>query len=171
MATPEPADDTTEDRTRLATFVKKRRRELGLSVRAAADRGGVARGTWTALEDGSRRTSDSNYAGVERALFWTTGSIEAILAGRKPIAEPVSIGHTTGASTTTYTSSTGGVVRTGTHQDADKDDPALTKVMRSDLSDDKKRKLVRLLIAEREDAERRRVARAEDLIRLVADEE
>lgn len=54
------------------------------------------RNTWSYLEDGSRRTSEFKYAGIERALHWEPGSVTAILEGREPTpiqsgdaAEPV----------------------------------------------------------------------------------
>lgn len=71
-------------RDRLRRLVAARRRERQLSVSAAAKAAGIARGTWIALEDGSRETEAYNYAGIERALGWVFGSIDAILAGVDP---------------------------------------------------------------------------------------
>lgn len=74
-------------RHRLARLVRQQRLALGLSVRAAAKKAGVDRATWAGLEDGSRSTQDRHYAGIERALEWATGSIEAILAS--PSGRPI----------------------------------------------------------------------------------
>lgn len=72
---------TAETRARLAAAVGARRIELGLSVREAAKRAGVDRDTWTAIEEGTRNTRADKYAGIEQALMWVRGSIEAILGG------------------------------------------------------------------------------------------
>lgn len=65
---------------RLSRMVKERRLELRLSVRAAAGRAGIDRGTWMALEEGSRKTQDSSYAGIQAALEWPAGHIIKILS-------------------------------------------------------------------------------------------
>ena len=136
------ADECPEDpRQRLGRLVQERRRQLGLSIRAAAERGGVVRNTWASIEEGVRKTADSNWAGVQRALGWVPGSVASILNGGDPE-----------------------VASADAHAGYGADDPAIVKVMRSDLSDDKKRKLIRLLIEEREDFERARLRRTSDLI-------
>lgn len=71
-------------RRRLANAMADRRRELRLSVRAAAQRAGIDRATWTAAEAATRRIAEYNYAGVEAALDWEPGSVDQILAGRPP---------------------------------------------------------------------------------------
>jgi hypothetical protein len=53
-------------------------------VRAAAKLAGIDRDTWAAIEEGTRNTQPSKYAGIERALGWGAGSIEAILDGGDP---------------------------------------------------------------------------------------
>jgi transcriptional regulator with XRE-family HTH domain len=76
--------DERGERDLLAKKVRARRVELGLSVRAAAQAADIDRNTWSYLEDGSRRTSEFKYAGIERALQWESGSVAAILEGREP---------------------------------------------------------------------------------------
>lgn len=76
--------DERGERDLLARRVRARRVELGLSVRAAAQAAEMDRNTWSYLEDGSRRTSEFKYAGIERALQWAPGSVAAILEGREP---------------------------------------------------------------------------------------
>jgi len=66
---------------RLSRMVKERRVELRLSVRAAAAHAGIDRGTWMALEEGSRKTQDTRYAGIEEALEWPSGYIVKVLSG------------------------------------------------------------------------------------------
>lgn len=76
-------------RQRLAHLMEQRRRALGLSVRAAAQAAGIDRATWTSAEAGTRQTAEYNYAGIEKALSWQSGSIDAILDGRDPTPVPV----------------------------------------------------------------------------------
>lgn len=74
-----------ERRVRLANAIEARRKELGLSLSAAARAaGGMDRGTWTAAERGTRDTEDYIYAAIERALQWLPGSAQAVLAGGQP---------------------------------------------------------------------------------------
>ncbi|MEV0726050.1 helix-turn-helix transcriptional regulator [Micromonospora purpureochromogenes] len=76
--------DERGERDLLAQKVRARRVELGLSVRAAAQAAEMDRNTWSYLEDGSRKTAEFKYAGIERALRWEPGSVSAILEGREP---------------------------------------------------------------------------------------
>jgi transcriptional regulator with XRE-family HTH domain len=145
-------DATAEDpqsQHRLAQLVRERRTQLGLSVRAAADRSGIARGTWIALEEGTRRTADRNYAAIERTLRWATGSAQQVADGGEPtpLAETAEPADYTAPGTTER-------------------DEALLKVLRSDLPEDKKEQIIRLLIAEKHAADRARAERAELLIRI-----
>lgn len=84
--------DERGERELLAAKVRARRVELGLSVRAAAQAAEMDRNTWSYLEDGSRRTAEFKYAGIERALRWEPGGVSAILAGGEPtpMGSPVS---------------------------------------------------------------------------------
>ena len=75
---------TERDRTRLGQRIADRRRELGLSVSAAARLAQINRATWTGTETASRRTEEYVYGGIERALQWAPGSIAATLAGGNP---------------------------------------------------------------------------------------
>lgn len=79
-----PLMDERGERDLLARKVRARRVELGLSVRAAALAAEMDRNTWSYLEDGSKRTAEFKYAGIERALQWEPGSVTAILDGREP---------------------------------------------------------------------------------------
>jgi transcriptional regulator with XRE-family HTH domain len=71
--------ETDAGRARLAAQVQARRRQRGLSLRAAAAAAGIDRDTWSSLEEGRRETQDSKFAGIERALGWPTGEIARIL--------------------------------------------------------------------------------------------
>jgi hypothetical protein len=75
-------------RERLATAMLDRRRALRLSIRAAAQRAGVDRATWTSAENAIRQLAEYNYAGVEAALEWEPGSVEAVLAGDTATPRP-----------------------------------------------------------------------------------
>lgn len=57
---------------------------MRLSERAAAEKAGMARNTWAALERGSRRTQPHRNADIELTLNWGSGSVEAILDGGEP---------------------------------------------------------------------------------------
>jgi lambda repressor-like predicted transcriptional regulator len=76
--------DPSQDWARLTRLVVARRRELGLSIRGAATTAGLARNTWTTLENGTHRLTDRSYSTVEATLGWAPGSIAAILAGGDP---------------------------------------------------------------------------------------
>lgn len=71
-------------RERLGGLVRKRRRELGLSIPGAATQAGIDRETWRNLENGTRTIRDYLHAPVERTLGWELGSIEAALGGHDP---------------------------------------------------------------------------------------
>lgn len=73
-----------EPRDRLARHVRERRIQLRLSARAASAKAGVDRATWASMEKGTRRTAEYQYTGIEYALDWTLGSIDAILDGGEP---------------------------------------------------------------------------------------
>jgi transcriptional regulator with XRE-family HTH domain len=76
--------DDRDAHARLAELVKSRRLSRRLSVSAAARAAHIDRATWTNLENRTRRLQQYNYAGVERALGWESGSIESVLAGGVP---------------------------------------------------------------------------------------
>lgn len=141
-----PNDRDPYARRRLAVYIENRRIERTLSVRAAAELAGVARNTWTGIEDASRKTADSNYAGIERALLWAPGSILRILNGEEPI-----------------------LIKPAADPASERDE-AIARVMTSAISDAKKKEIVELLIAEREAAEQQRLERAELLIRYAGDD-
>lgn len=79
-----PNMDEQDGRRRLAEIIKTRRLERGLSTSKAAQAAGIDRATWSTAESGTRRTSEHNWAGIERALGWRTGSIAEILQGGEP---------------------------------------------------------------------------------------
>lgn len=73
-----------DERIRLGSLIRERRRWLGLTMASAAAAAGIDRNTWSTAESGSRRIVDNNYAGIERAIGWAPGSIAAVLAGGEP---------------------------------------------------------------------------------------
>lgn len=76
--------DETDHWARLAEAIRERRTALGLSVSAGAEAGGMNRETWTNAENAKRQLSEHRWAGMERALRWTPGSISTILEGGQP---------------------------------------------------------------------------------------
>ena len=65
--------------------MKRRRAELGLSQRQAADRANVSPTTWGSLETHAQPVNAITAAGISRALRWTTDSVDRILAGGDPV--------------------------------------------------------------------------------------
>lgn len=164
MATRDAFAGEPDLRHKLAECVRGRRLQLGLSVRTAADQAGVARGTWTALEEGSRRTADNNWAGIERSLGWAPGSIAAILSGGDPRMARAATDPSGGGSAI----ATGGGDITAA---AERDEAVRRVMLNPDLSDDDKRRIAALLIEDERRAAQHRVERAEELIRLVRGED
>ncbi|MFE7485559.1 helix-turn-helix domain-containing protein [Streptomyces sp. NPDC057552] len=72
------------DLTRLAQAVKARRLQLGLARTKAADDAGMSKDTWKRVEEG-KPVRSMNYAKIDHALGWATGSCEVIAAGGNPI--------------------------------------------------------------------------------------
>lgn len=139
-----PGNDT---RVRLGQLVSEQRKRHSLSVSAAARAAGIDRGTWTGLEKGIRDTEDYMHVRIERVLGWAPGSIDTILAGGQP-APAVTSG------------------REPTETPPLPDDEAIIKVMQSDrIPEDQKRRIVAILIEDRERERQRRLALADDLIR------
>jgi hypothetical protein len=75
---------TQDPHSRLAELIRTRRLSQRLSASAAARLADVDRDTWSSAEKGARRLREYNYSGFERALRWSPGSIEAVLAGGEP---------------------------------------------------------------------------------------
>jgi hypothetical protein len=83
-----------QPRERLARYIRERRQELRLSETEATKRAGFgSRNTWAGAEGGSRDLRSQNYAGIERALEWSAGSVERILAGGEPGIHHVRTAH------------------------------------------------------------------------------
>ena len=68
----------------LASAIETRRGELGLSLREVAGLAGVTGETLRAVRKGSNEPSSLTKRGIERALKWTPGSVDAVLAGIAP---------------------------------------------------------------------------------------
>ncbi len=74
-----------DGRVRLARLVRERRLSLGLSVRAAAAVAEIDRTTWSnTVESAGRTVSAFKKVGIEKALKWAAGSVDAILGGGDP---------------------------------------------------------------------------------------
>ncbi|EGE40860.1 hypothetical protein SACT1_1495 [Streptomyces sp. ACT-1] len=72
------------DLTRLAQAVKARRHQLGLARTKAAAEAGIAKDTWKRVEEANPVRS-LNYAKIDHALGWATGSCDAIAEGGRPV--------------------------------------------------------------------------------------
>ena len=148
---------------RLASFVVARRVELGYKSRPRfTEAAGVSLRTLADLETGRRDSYDAaTLAALEQALRWTTGSIARVLAGDDPVPAPTRNPMRATLDGAAPSETTTGTSIPSRHSDA------LIRVMKNDrLSDDDKKKIVRLLLAEQEAFERGRVARADELARL-----
>lgn len=140
-----------EARERLARLVAERRKSISLSVSGAARQAHIDRGTWTGVEKGTRETEEYNYASVERVLGWEPGSIDTVLAGGDPTVQQV-----------VPDAPPPNQERLGPLPD----DDAIAAVMRSSrIPEEQKRRIVRILIEDRDREQQRRLALAEDLIR------
>lgn len=73
-------------RKELGDFVRARRLELRLSVRAAAKQAGVDRQTWQSLEDGTRATQDRVLPAVEEVLGMQSGALARQFGGDEAVA-------------------------------------------------------------------------------------
>jgi hypothetical protein len=156
---------------RLATYVVNRRVDLGYRTRQAfADAiDGISLRTLGDVENGRRLGYGSNtLATLEHGLQWSPGSITKVLAGGEPTATSHGRNITDSARITDRVSA----VTTRADDLTDDRDEAVRRVMLADdLTDDQKRRIARILIEEKRDAERRRVERAEQLIRLLGGED
>ncbi|WP_127501198.1 hypothetical protein [Actinoplanes solisilvae] len=133
----------------LAATVRQRRLDLGLSLRAAADQAGVARGTWMALEGGNRVILANNHAAIERVLQWTSGRIARLLED----------GDSASATTSEEVEKRG-------HAAVPVMDDAVERIYRSNLPAEKKLQIIRMMLAERQRAEERLLQLADELVAL-----
>ena len=138
-------DTPTSGWKRLGHYVVDRRVELGYKKRPAlAAATGISLRVLSDIELGKRANYDAvTLTSLERALGWTTGSAARIAAGGEPQMRP------------SPTPQDEPPDQPGTNVASAMDDEALVKVMTSNLSDDRKRAVIRLLIEERESALRR----------------
>lgn len=85
--------DSRKDWQRLAKYAARRRAELGLTQIEVAQRGPLSLDRVQAIEGGkSARYRLGTLVALERALGWTEGSVERILAGGEPnVAEGTSV--------------------------------------------------------------------------------
>lgn len=144
-------DGRVADWERLGSYVVARRLELGHKRRPTfANAAGISERVLGDIEKGRRdNIAQTTLAGIENALGWETGSALRVVNGGEPR------------------------IKAGGRQDTPAEgahDPALERVMLSDLSDDKKRRIIRTLIAERKADERRQLDRVDELIDLLRGE-
>jgi len=75
-----------EPHERLDRALRKRRAELRIRTwRQLATKAGIAGETLRSVRAGDSRPSDATQAGLEEALEWAPGSIQAILEGGDPV--------------------------------------------------------------------------------------
>lgn len=73
----------------VAKRMKQRRLALGLTVEAAAERADISIPQWDVMENARReRFRTSSLRGIERALQWSPGSVDALLEGQDIYEEP-----------------------------------------------------------------------------------
>lgn len=75
----------------LAAQMKERRKTMGMFKAEAARRSGVARGTWHAIEDGTRpQVSPRTLLAIDRALQWPDGTARTFYeGGGSPMVAPL----------------------------------------------------------------------------------
>jgi hypothetical protein len=154
-------DHDAPNSARLGEYVVARRVQLGYKKRPAfSDASGISTRILGDIETGRRGNFDpTTIAALENTLGWATGSVNRIAHG----GEPTVVTNTRDDTANSDSAPAGDQATDG--------DEALRRVMRSNLTDDQKRRITRMLIAEKEDAERQRVALAEQLIRFARGED
>ena len=148
-----------QDWNRLGKYVVARRVKLGYDVRMGfASAAQITTRVLSDIENGRRGNYDQvTVAKLEDALGWQTGSAIRVLEGGEPWLKDQTPSASTDASLNR-------LLLDGRSTE----DEALARVMRSNLTDVQKQEVRRILIAEREAAERRRTEHAEELIRLLS---
>lgn len=75
--------------TVVADRMRRRRHELGLTVKQAADRAGISEPQWDVMENARRESfRERSLRGVERALVWPAGGVDALLDGQDIYEDP-----------------------------------------------------------------------------------
>lgn len=69
---------------RLAELMDARRLELGMTWEEVASAAGIKPPTLRAIRNGTNRPSPLTARGLDKAMSWTPGSVEAILDGGEP---------------------------------------------------------------------------------------
>lgn len=72
----------------LSKHLTQRRKHLRLAQSEAARLAGVRRNAWWVWEKGRGLPYDYNHPGIETAMQWEPGSVQAILAGDEPTEKP-----------------------------------------------------------------------------------
>lgn len=75
-----------ENRVRLGSYIRDRRRALFGSVENAIRTAGVNRATWNNAEAGNK-VRDDRLTAIEGALGWNPGDAWRVMAGQEPTAE------------------------------------------------------------------------------------
>lgn len=78
------AESDQDARARLNEAMSERRLDLGLRWNQVSDRAGMTYGNLHKIRIGAIAITDEAKRGLERALQWQKGSIDAILAGKTP---------------------------------------------------------------------------------------
>jgi hypothetical protein len=125
-------------------MIKARRAALRLSISAAARAARVDRDTWASAESGTRDLREFNYAGIERALAWGSGSVDQILAGGDPAT----------------------LTRQDRQQALDADDLIISTIWQSSLPVDVKLRLVERTLEDRAEADRRAMERVTEWVTM-----
>lgn len=84
----------TDALTRLGEYVERRIAELGLNYSAVCRAGGFSDETLSKIRKGTIRARHSTYHGLEQALLWERGSVDAILSGGEPTSLPAAASTT-----------------------------------------------------------------------------
>jgi hypothetical protein len=152
-------DAPAADPERLGQYVVSRRIELGYRDRIEfAGAAKITTRVMSDIENGKRTNFDKGtIAKLEKALGWATGSAARILRGGEPrlrVDGPAAQDQALADLLTIYRPT---------------EDPAIVRVMRSNLPDVTKQQIVRMLITEQERAQRERSERVEQLLHIFAE--
>lgn len=131
----------TDGLARLARAVRRARESIGLSIDNAAAAAPMAAVTWGRVEK-AQPVRGLTYAGIERALGWPAETVNALLAGEME-QPPESHRPAHAAPDPAYRERADALAR---------DDALIESIWASDLSDEDKLELVKIVIDERTEA-------------------
>lgn len=141
----------TDGLSQLGAAVRTTRVALGLTIDSAAESAPMSAVTWGRVERGLP-VRGLTYASIERVLGWRPGTAAAIMRGE--VSEDAAV-QSAQASTEGRAPGVARIDDDARRQELARDDALIESIWASDLPDDDKLDLVRIVLEERADADRR----------------